>query len=102
MARSANDQLGGATERQNIKKILKNAKLLHDGCHGSRYTLYSERKGAPSRACSERNITCENTVYLWKTLQNRSKRMDERRFAVMSSLQGHQISTFFKSKLKNI
>ena len=23
MARSANDQLGGATERQNIKKILK-------------------------------------------------------------------------------
>ena len=60
MARSANAQLGGATERQNIKKILKNAKLLHDGFHGSRYTLRSERKGAASRACSERNITCEN------------------------------------------
>ena len=60
MARSANDQLGGATERQDIKKILKNAKLLHDGCHGSRYTLCSERKGAATRVCSERNITCEN------------------------------------------
>ena len=29
MARLTNDQLGGATERQNIKKILKNTKLLH-------------------------------------------------------------------------
>ena len=30
MARSANDQLGGGTtERRYIKKILKNAKLLH-------------------------------------------------------------------------
>ena len=62
MARSANDQLGGATERRNIKKILKNAKLSHDGCHGSRYTLCSERKGAVSRVCSERNVTYENTI----------------------------------------
>ena len=62
MARSSNDQLGGATERQNIKKILKNAKLLHDGCHGSKYMLCSERKGTASRVCSERNTTCENTI----------------------------------------
>ena len=33
MARSANDQLGGTTERRYIKKILKNAKLSHGGCH---------------------------------------------------------------------
>ena len=61
MARSANDQLGGATESWYRKKIVKNAKLLNDGCRGSKYTLCSERKGAASRVCSERNTTCENT-----------------------------------------
>ena len=60
MARSANDQLGRTTERRHIKKIVKNVKLLHDNCHGSRYTLCSERKGVASQACSEPNITCEN------------------------------------------
>ena len=29
MTRSANDQLGGTTERRYIKKIIKNAKLLY-------------------------------------------------------------------------
>ena len=75
MARSANDQLEGATERRYRKKILKNAKLLNECCRGSKYTLCSERKGAASRVFSERNTTCENTfaakskqIYARKTI----------------------------------
>ena len=75
MARLVNDQLGEATERRYRKKMLKNAKLLNDGCRGSKYTLCSERKGAASRVCSERNTTCENTfaakskqIYARKTI----------------------------------
>ena len=36
MVRSANDQLRETAERWYINKILRNAKLLHDSCHGSR------------------------------------------------------------------
>ena len=28
--------IGGTTERRYINKILRNTKLLHDGCHGSK------------------------------------------------------------------
>ena len=63
MAQSANDQLGRETERRYRKKILKNAKLLNDGCRGSKYTL-----------CSERNTTCEN-IFATKSKQIYARKM---------------------------
>ena len=61
MERSANDQLGGATERRYRKKILKIQNYYMTVAMGVDIRLCSDRKGAASRACSERNITCENT-----------------------------------------
>ena len=71
MARSANDQLGGATERQYRKKILKMqnyyltvAVAVNKRCAASGRALQAE--SAASGIQHEK-------IQLWQTLQNRSK-----------------------------
>ena len=87
MARSANDQLGGATERRYRKKILKMqnyymtvAMAANKRCAASGRVLQAE-----SPASEIQHVK----IQLWQALQNRSKGIYKRQFAVMSSLQNH-------------
>ena len=87
MARSANDHLGGATEGQNIKKIVKNAKLYMTvvmAVH-KRYTASGRALRVESAASEIQHVK----IYLRQTLQYRNKYMHERRFAVMNLLHLH-------------
>ena len=60
MARSANDQLGGTTERRYIKKILKNAKLLHAVVLGAGKRCVASGKALQAESAASENIICEN------------------------------------------
>ena len=71
MALSANDQLGGATERQNIKKILKMqnyymtvAMAVNKRCAASGRALRAE-----SAASEIQHVK----IQLWQTLQNQKQ-----------------------------
>ena len=73
MARSANDQLREATERRYRKKILK------------MQNYYMTIVMAVNKRCAASEIQ-HVKIQLWQTLQNQSKGIHKRRFAVMSSL----------------
>ena len=89
MARSANDQLGEATERRYRKKILK-----MQNYYMTIVMAVNKRCAASGRALQAESAANEIQhvkIQLWQTLQNRSKGIHKRRFAVMSSLQFHAV-----------
>ena len=85
MARSATDQLRGATERRHRKKILK-----MQNYYMTVGMAVNKRCAASGRALQAESAASEIQrvkIHLRQALQNRSKYMHERRFAEMILLQ---------------
>ena len=99
MARSANNQLGETAERWYKNKILRNKS----------YNMTVAMRTDKCCAASGRALQVESAaskmqrvkIHLRKTLQNRSKYMDENKFATMNSLHKDSLYTKIRDIMRN-